>query len=160
MRKFQLEMGGKNPLIVLDDADLKIAVECAVNGAFFSTGHAAPRPRASSHAGDLCAFRGGDGRRMKGLVVDDALERNRMSGRVVDQNQARSGDLSYVRIRQGRRGQLALGGDPRRACDAGLSINDPRPCSPTSDNSMRIAREEIFGRWPAMIPARGLRPTP
>ena len=38
MRKFQLEMGGKNPLVVLDDADLKIAVECAVNGAYFSTG--------------------------------------------------------------------------------------------------------------------------
>jgi aldehyde dehydrogenase (NAD+) len=38
MAKFQLEMGGKNPLVVLDDADLKIAVECAVNGAFFSTG--------------------------------------------------------------------------------------------------------------------------
>ena len=38
MRKFQLEMGGKNPLVVLDDADLDIAVECAVNGAFFSTG--------------------------------------------------------------------------------------------------------------------------
>ncbi len=38
MRKFQLEMGGKNPLVVLDDADLKVAVESAVNGAFFSTG--------------------------------------------------------------------------------------------------------------------------
>ena len=38
MRKFQLEMGGKSPLVVLDDADLKNAVECAANGAFFSTG--------------------------------------------------------------------------------------------------------------------------
>ncbi len=38
MKKVQLEMGGKNPLVVLDDADLKTAVECAVNGAFFSTG--------------------------------------------------------------------------------------------------------------------------
>ena len=38
MRKFQLEMGGKNPMVVLDDADLEIAVDCAVNGAFFSTG--------------------------------------------------------------------------------------------------------------------------
>ena len=38
MRHFQLEMGGKNPLVVLDDADLKIAVECAANGAYFSTG--------------------------------------------------------------------------------------------------------------------------
>jgi len=38
MKKFQLEMGGKNPLVVLDDADLKTAVEVAVNGAYFSTG--------------------------------------------------------------------------------------------------------------------------
>src|SRR5438105_2055013 len=33
MKKFQLEMGGKNPLVILDDADLKVAVECAVNSA-------------------------------------------------------------------------------------------------------------------------------
>ena len=38
MKKIQLEMGGKNPLVVLDDADLSVAVECAVNGAFYSTG--------------------------------------------------------------------------------------------------------------------------
>ena len=38
MAKFQVEMGGKNPFVVLDDADLDTAVECAVNGAFFSTG--------------------------------------------------------------------------------------------------------------------------
>ena len=38
MAKVQLEMGGKNPLVVLDDADLSTAVECAVNGAYFSTG--------------------------------------------------------------------------------------------------------------------------
>jgi acyl-CoA reductase-like NAD-dependent aldehyde dehydrogenase len=37
-KKMQLEMGGKNPLIVLDDADLEVAVECAAHGAFFSTG--------------------------------------------------------------------------------------------------------------------------
>ncbi|MEO0823740.1 MAG: aldehyde dehydrogenase family protein, partial [Pseudomonadota bacterium] len=38
MRRCQLEMGGKNPLVILDDADLDIAVDAAVNGAFFSTG--------------------------------------------------------------------------------------------------------------------------
>ena len=38
MKKIQLEMGGKNPMVVLDDADLKVAVDCAVNSAFFSTG--------------------------------------------------------------------------------------------------------------------------
>ena len=38
MAKFQLEMGGKNPLVILDDADLDVAVQCAINGAYFSTG--------------------------------------------------------------------------------------------------------------------------
>src|SRR5436305_9487246 len=38
MKKFQLEMGGKNPLVVLDDANLDVAVNCAVQGGFFSTG--------------------------------------------------------------------------------------------------------------------------
>ena len=38
MRKFQLEMGGKNPMVVLDDADLEVAVEACLNGAFYSTG--------------------------------------------------------------------------------------------------------------------------
>jgi acyl-CoA reductase-like NAD-dependent aldehyde dehydrogenase len=38
MAKFQLEMGGKNPMVVLDDADLDVAVEAAVNSGFFSTG--------------------------------------------------------------------------------------------------------------------------
>ena len=36
--KFQLEMGGKNPLVVLNDANMDVAVDCAVNGAFYSTG--------------------------------------------------------------------------------------------------------------------------
>ena len=38
MKKVQLEMGGKNPMIVMDDADLMIAVPACINGAFFSTG--------------------------------------------------------------------------------------------------------------------------
>ena len=38
IKKVQLEMGGKNPLLILDDADLDVAVEAAVNGAFFATG--------------------------------------------------------------------------------------------------------------------------
>ncbi len=44
MMRVQLEMGGKNPLVVLDDADLDVAVECALNGAFYRPASAAPRP--------------------------------------------------------------------------------------------------------------------
>jgi acyl-CoA reductase-like NAD-dependent aldehyde dehydrogenase len=85
MRKFQLEMGGKNPMVVLDDADLKVAVECVAQSAFFSTGQRCTRPRASSSprasttrsSTALCE-------RMKNLVVGDALEkddRDRPGGR-------------------------------------------------------------------------------
>src|SRR6185437_12924844 len=74
MKKFQLEMGGKNPLVVLDDADPRVAVECAANGAFFSTGQ---RCTASSR---LIVTEGVHDRfvqalteRMKSLVIGDAL---------------------------------------------------------------------------------------
>ena len=102
MRKFQLEMGGKNPLIVLDDADLKIAVDCAVNGAFFSTGQ---RCTASSR---LIVTEGIYGRfaeamteRMRGLVVDDARKAGVDIGPVVDQTPARPG----LRLREDRQGR-------------------------------------------------------
>lgn len=38
MKKVQLEIGGKNPMVVLDDADIDIAVEASLSGAFYSTG--------------------------------------------------------------------------------------------------------------------------
>ena len=120
MRKFQLEMGGKNPLIVLDDADLKNAVECAVNGAFFSTGQ---RCTASSRLivtqGIYARFAEAMAERMKGLVVDDALKAGTHIGPVVDQNQLDQ-DLSYLRIGVDEGAKLALGGERVEARDAGL----------------------------------------
>ena len=75
MRRFQLEMGGKNPLVVLDDADLGVAVECAVNGAFFSTGQ---RCTASSRLivteGIHDRFVAAVAERLKGLKVGRSAE--------------------------------------------------------------------------------------
>src|SRR5882724_3882044 len=88
MRKFQLEMGGKSPLVVLDDADLKTAVECAANGAFYSTGQ---RCTASSRLvvteGIHDKFVGGLTERIKALNVDDALKEGTHIGPVVDKKQ-------------------------------------------------------------------------
>jgi len=152
MRKFQLEMGGKNPLVVLDDADLKIAVECAVNGAFFSTGQ---RCTASSRLivtqGVYSKFADAMAERMKGLVVDDALKPGVQIGPVVDQNQLDQ-DLSYLRIGVDEGAKLAAGGELLRRDTPGFYLS---PALFTdADNSMRIAREEIFGPVTAMIPAR------
>jgi acyl-CoA reductase-like NAD-dependent aldehyde dehydrogenase len=152
MRKFQIEMGGKNPLVVLDDADLKTAVECAVNGAFFSTGQ---RCTATSRLivtqGVYSRFAEAMAERMKGLVVDDALKAGTHIGPVVDQNQLDQ-DLSYLRIGVEEGATLATGGELLQRATPGFYMN---PALFTDvDNGMRIAREEIFGPVTAMIPAR------
>lgn len=142
-KKMQLEMGGKNPLVVLDDADLDIAVECAANGAFFSTGQ---RCTASSrlivteaiHDRFVAALI----ERMKSLVVGDALDPASHIGPVVDESQLRQ-NLSYVEIGRADGATLAFGGE---TFDAGKPGHYMRPALFTdANNSMRIAREEIFG---------------
>ena len=143
MKKIQLEMGGKNPLIVLDDADLKIAVESAVNGAFFSTGQ---RCTASSRLivsdGIHDAFVAALTDRLKGLSVDNALKAGTHIGPVVDQNQLDQ-DLSYIGIGQKEGARLVWGGELLNRETPGFYL---KPALFTEvSNTMRIAREEIFG---------------
>ena len=152
MRKFQLEMGGKNPLIVLDDADLKTAVECAVNGAYFSTGQ---RCTASSRLvvtqGIYPRFAEALSERMRGLVVDDAVKPGVHIGPVVDQSQLDQ-DLSYVGIGKDEGAKLAQGGERLNRETPGFYMAPALFLD--ADNSMRISREEIFGPVAATIPAR------
>jgi aldehyde dehydrogenase (NAD+) len=143
MKKMQLEMGGKNPMIVLDDADLKVAVDCALNSAFFSTGQ---RCTASSRlivtAGIHDRFVDALTGAMKGLVVDDALKPGTQIGPVVDKNQLEQ-DLSYIRIGQEEGAKLAAGGELLKRETPGFFLS---PALFTDvDNRMRVAREEIFG---------------
>src|SRR6476661_2717574 len=111
MAKFQLEMGGKNPLIVLDDADLKTAVDCAVNGAFFSTGQ---RCTASSRLivthGIHDRFVDAVAERMKALKIDHAFKPDTQIGPVVDQTQLAQ-DLSYIRLGRDEGATLVTGGE-------------------------------------------------
>ncbi len=143
MRKFQVEMGGKNPLVVLDDADLGVAVECAVNGAFFSTGQ---RCTASSRLvvteGIHDRFVAALAERLKGLVVDDALKAGTHVGPVVDQSQLDQ-DLSYIDIGRKEGARLAWGGELLNRETPGFYLQ-PALFTETSAG-MRINREEIFG---------------
>lgn len=150
--KVQLEMGGKNPLVVLDDADLDIAVECAINGAFFSTGQ---RCTASSR---LIVTEGIHDRfvarlveRMEALVVDDALKPETQMGPVVDQNQLDQ-DLEYIDIGRAEGANLVTGG-ARVERDADGYYMAPTLFTETS-NKMRINREEIFGPIASVIRVR------
>ena len=152
MRKFQLEMGGKNPLVILDDADLKVAVESAVNGAYFSTGQ---RCTASSRLivteGLYTRFAGALAERMQGLVVDDALKPGVHVGPVVDQNQLDQ-DMSYVAIGKQEGATLKLGGERLNRESPGFFMAPALFVD--ASNDMRISREEIFGPVATMIPAK------
>ena len=149
MKKFQLEMGGKNPLVVLDDADLKVAVECAANSAFFSTGQ---RCTAASRlivtAGIHDKFVEALTERMRGLNVDDAVKAGTDIGPVVDQSQLDQ-DLKYISIGKDEGAKLAFGGE-RLNRDAPGFYLQPALFIDVS-NKMRIAREEIFGPVAAVI---------
>ncbi|HEY8383588.1 MAG TPA: aldehyde dehydrogenase family protein [Microvirga sp.] len=143
MKKVQLELGGKNPLVVVDDADLKVAVECAVNGAFFSTGQ---RCTASSRIivtdGIHDRFVAAVTERMSGLVIDDALKPGTHIGPVVDQNQLEQ-DLSYIRIGRDEGATLAAGGEQLKRETPGFYLAPALFID--VDPKMRISREEIFG---------------
>jgi len=143
MRKFQLEMGGKNPLVVLDDADLKTAVEVAANGAFFSTGQ---RCTASSRLvvtdGIHDKFVSALTERLKSVVVDDAVKASTHVGPVVDQSQLDQ-DISYIDIGQKEGAKLAWGGERLNREKSGFYLQ-PALFTDTKPD-MRINREEIFG---------------
>ncbi len=149
LAKVQLEMGGKNPLVVLDDADLGTAVDCALNGAFFSTGQ---RCTASSRLvvqkGIHNAFVDALVEKMQALKVDNALLEGTQMGPVVDQSQLDQ-DLKYLDIGRDEGAKLAWGGERLNRATQGFYLQ-PALFTET-DNAMRINQEEIFGPIASVI---------
>ena len=142
-------MGGKNPLIVLDDADLATAVSVAVNGAYFQTGQ---RCTASSRLivteGIHDRFIAAVVERLKRLVVDDALKAGTEMGPVIDEKQLGK-NLEYIQIGQKEGAKLAYGGERLTRATDGYYMS-PAIFTET-DASMRINREEIFGPVASVI---------
>ena len=145
-KRVQMEMGGKNPLVVVDDADLDVAVATAVNGAFFSTGQ---RCTASSRlivtAGIHDAFLEKLTSAAANLIVGDALDAATQIGPVVDQKQLDQ-NLRYLKLASDegcdvRGGELANGPGffMKPAIFAGAT------------NQMTVSREEIFGPMASVI---------
>ncbi|WDZ84675.1 aldehyde dehydrogenase family protein [Micromonospora cathayae] len=140
-KRFQLEMGGKNPLVVLDDADLATAVRCALDGSFFSTGQ---RCTASSRlivqAGIHDRFVEALATAADALTVGDPLDPASDLGPVVSPDQLTQ-NLDYVRIGRDEGATVVSGGGHRP--------DDGQFMRPTlfvgARNDMRLAREEIFG---------------
>ena len=141
-KKVQLEMGGKNALVVLDDADLGIAVDCALDGAFFATGQ---RCTASSRLvvtkGIYERFMAQMRLRMSQLRVGHALDADTQIGPVASREQFER-DLSYIALARSEGGDV-VGGEPLQRNSDGYYLS---PCLVSGlSNSARVCREEIFG---------------
>ena len=153
LKKVQLEMGGKNPQIILDDADLAQAVELSVQSAFFSTGQ---RCTASSRLivtdGIYPAFIAAMQARMATLKVGDALSAGIDIGPVVSQAQLEQ-DLGYVEIGRTEGGVLVAGGERLQRATEGFYMA-PALLTDTTP-TMRINREEVFGPVASVIRVKG-----
>jgi alpha-ketoglutaric semialdehyde dehydrogenase len=150
-KKLQLEMGGKNALVVLDDADLDVAIACALDGAFFWTGQ---RCTASSRLlvtqGIHERFVAGLIGKMQALKVDHALKSGTQLGPVVDERQLDQ-DLRYIEIARSEGGTV-IGGERLQRETPGYYL---APALITgTDNSMRINREEVFGPVASVLRVR------
>ncbi len=146
--KFQLEMGGKNPLVVLNDANLDAAVAGAVDGAFFQTGQrctASSRLIVESKIHD--AFVEKTIAAMKVLKVDHALSEGTQIGPVVDETQLKQDEM-YIDIGR-KEAELAWGGERLNRDTKGHYLSPALIIN--TKNDMRINREEVFGPVASVI---------
>jgi len=146
--RVQLEMGGKNPLVVLDDADLDTAVAGALEGSFGSTGQrctASSRLIVAEAVHDefvdrLSAV-------MSAVVVGNALAPKTTMGPVVDQNQLDQ-DLRYIDLAR-QEGATVTGGHRVEAPDEGFYLSPALAIGTKSSDT--INQEEVFGPVASVI---------
>ncbi len=148
-RKFELALGAKNPLVILDDADLDTAVGCAIESAFFSAGQcgtASSRLIVTENIHDR--FVKAMVERLETLQVGHALDEATKVGPVVDEMQLNQSER-YIAIGQEDGASLVCGGNRVSRETPGFYL---RPALFTEcSNAMRIARKEIFGPVAAVI---------
>ncbi|MGH2451238.1 MAG: aldehyde dehydrogenase family protein, partial [Candidatus Limnocylindria bacterium] len=151
-KKVQLEMGGKNPAVVLADADLDHAAEMVARGAFMSAGQkCSATSRVIVEASVLGAFQERLVARAEGWKLGDPLEPETKVGPLVSEGQL-ARVLGYLDVAVAERGQAIAGGG--RAADLGDGyFVRPTVLSGIAPDS-RVAREEIFGPVAALLPAR------
>ncbi|MCH8313548.1 MAG: aldehyde dehydrogenase family protein [Nitrospinae bacterium] len=156
MKQYSLEMGGKNAILVMDDADLNLAVEGVVWGAFGTTGQRCTAcSRVIVHKKILKKFTSLLVKRTKELKLGDGLDKKTDVGPLINGEQ-REKVNGYCKIGVDEGAQLLIGGGAHRAggCSKGVFFKptifgDVAP-------KMRIAQEEIFGPVLSVISCRSL----
>ena len=147
--KIQLEMGSKNALAVMDDADLDLAVTLALGGAFGGTGQkCTASSRLVVHEGIHDAFVEKLVARAEAMVVGHALEAGTQIGPVVSESQLQE-NLSYVDLGKSEGAELACGGVRLERPTEGFYMSPGVFLNTTND--MQINRDEMFAPLTSVI---------
>ena len=151
-----LELGGKNPMIVLDDANLDLAIEGGLWGAFGTTGQrCTATSRIIVQKGIYNEFVTRLVDRAKALKVGNGLDETVDMGPAVNEGQLKT-DLSYVDIGKGEGAKLLCGGNRLDKGDYQYGWFMEPTVFGDVDPKMRIAQEEIFGPVVSIIPCDDL----
>lgn len=141
MKHVTMELGGKSPLIIFDDADLESAVSAAINANFFATGQVCSNgTRVFVHRGIKDAFLARLTARLARAVIDDPREEATTFGPMVSEEQLAI-VLRYIEIGKAEGARLITGG---ARLDRPGAFVAPTVFADVTDE-MTIAREEIFG---------------
>ena len=152
MGKVQLEMGSKNALVVLNDADLDLAVQCAINGAFFGTGQkCTASSRLIVEEGVHDQFIELMTSEMAKLKVGNPLEEGMQIGSLASEDQYKQ-VLDYIELAKSEGAELVAGGNAMDLKPKGYYI-EPTLFKATT-NDMRVNCEEIFGPVACVIKAK------
>jgi alpha-ketoglutaric semialdehyde dehydrogenase len=154
--KISLEMGGKNPIIIMDDADLDLALEGAVWGAFGTTGQrCTAASRLIVHRAVLREFTEGLVQRTQQLRLGDGLLPTTDVGPLINEAQLKRVH-GYTQIARQEGAKILTGGQiyTEGNCAKGFFYAPTIFADVNSD--MRIAQEEIFGPCPAIMAVNSL----
>ena len=144
LKHVTMELGGKSPLIVFDDADLESAIGGAMLGNFYSTGQVCSNgTRVFVQRKVKDAFLARLKERTEAIVIGDPMEEATQLGPMVSRAQ-RDKVLSYIEAGKAEGARLITGGGIPNAVNAEGTFIQPTVFADVTDE-MTIAREEIFG---------------
>ncbi len=151
-----LELGGKNPMIVLDDANLDLAIEGGLWGGFGTTGQrCTATSRIIVQKGVYGEFIDRFVERAKRLKIGNGLDETVDMGPAINENQLKT-DLGYIEIGKSEGARLKCGGNRLSGGEYQCGYFLEPTVFVDVDPKMRIAQEEIFGPVVSIIPCEDL----
>src|SRR5919199_4298861 len=151
-KKVHLEMGGKNVIMIMDDANLELAIDGCLWGGFGTTGQrCTAASRVVVHRKVYKEFTGRFVERVKALRVGDGLDPKTQMGPSVSDGQLKT-VMSYVEIGQKEGATLACGGHALKTGALAKGFFHEPTVFTDVDPHMRVAQEEIFGPVVSVIP--------